>query len=46
MDWKALIYYGFTIVLVCVFIGVVIYFYRPERKAKVEKPKYRMLDED
>ena len=46
MDWKALFYYGFSIVLVCAFIGVVIHFYRADRKAKVEEPKYRMLDED
>ncbi len=46
MAMKEFIYYGFTIVLVCVFIGIVIYFYRPKRKAKVEQPKYRMLDDD
>ncbi|HYA88759.1 MAG TPA: cbb3-type cytochrome c oxidase subunit 3 [Nitrospirota bacterium] len=46
MALKAVIYFGFTIVLAVVFIGVVIYFYRAERKAKVEAPKYRMLDED
>jgi cbb3-type cytochrome oxidase subunit 3 len=46
MDWKALVYYGFSIVLIVAFIGIVIYFFRAERKTKVEEPKYRMLDED
>lgn len=46
MAWKAWIYFGFTIVLACAFIGVVIYYYRTERKANVEEPKYRMLDDD
>jgi cbb3-type cytochrome oxidase subunit 3 len=39
-------YLGFTVLLGVVFIGIIIYYYSPGRKKKVENPKYRMLDDD
>ena len=39
-------YLIYGIILVVVFAGIVIYFYTPKRKDKVEEPKYRMLDDD
>ncbi len=29
-----------------VFIVVVIYYYNPKKKEKIEKPKYKMFDDD
>ncbi len=46
MAWKVWLYFGFTILLAGVFVGVVIYYFRASRKASVEEPKYRMLNED
>ena len=40
------IYFGFTVVLFTIFIGIVIHYYNPGKKEEVEKPKYRILDED
>lgn len=39
-------YFAFTILLFLVFVGIVIYYFAPKRKDKVEKPKYRMFDDD
>jgi cbb3-type cytochrome oxidase subunit 3 len=46
MAWKAWLYFGFTILLSVVLIGIMVYYFREKRKEKVEEPKYRMLDED
>jgi cbb3-type cytochrome oxidase subunit 3 len=46
MNWKAWLYFGFSFLLVFIFIGVVIYYFRASRKAHVEEPKYRMLDDE
>jgi len=46
MGLKAWLYFGFTSLLVAVFIGIIVYYYRAKRKHRVEEPKYRMLDED
>jgi len=40
------IYFGFTVALFLVFIGIIIHYYNPKNKEKVEKPKYRIFDED
>ncbi len=40
------IYFGFTVLMFAVFIGIVIHYYNPKRKESVEKPKYRILDDD
>jgi cbb3-type cytochrome oxidase subunit 3 len=40
------VYFGFTVVLFAVFVGIVIHYYNPKKKEKVEEPKYRMFDED
>lgn len=34
------------IVLVAVFAGIIVYFYSPRRKKKVEEPKYRVFEDD
>jgi cbb3-type cytochrome oxidase subunit 3 len=46
LNFSALAYVLFTIVLALVMLGIVVYYYNPARKQKVEKPKHRMLDED
>lgn len=46
MQWSGWINFGITIALFIVFIVVVIYYYNPKRKEKIEKPKYRMFDDD
>jgi cbb3-type cytochrome oxidase subunit 3 len=40
------VYFGFTVILGLVFLGIIIYYFTPRRKDRVEKPKYRMLDDD
>ena len=46
MQWSGWIYFGGTVALFIAFIVAVIYYFSPKRKAKVEDPKYRMLDDD
>jgi cbb3-type cytochrome oxidase subunit 3 len=46
MEFKAWLYFGFTVLLVLVLTGVMVYFYRNKRKDRVESPKYRMMDDD
>ncbi|HEB75590.1 MAG TPA: cbb3-type cytochrome c oxidase subunit 3 [Nitrospirae bacterium] len=46
MDWTVWAYFGFVTVLAATFLGIILYFYGPARKEKVEKPKYKMLEED
>ena len=46
MGLKAWLYFGFTLLLTGVLIGIMIYFFRSKRKDKVESPKYRMLDDE
>lgn len=45
MGFSTWAYLGFTIVLGVVFICIIIYYYSPSRKTRVEEPKYRMLDD-
>jgi len=46
MSFSALAYTLFTLLLAFVFAGIIIYYYNPKRKQKVEEPKHRMLDDD
>lgn len=46
MTFSMLAYVVFTALLALVFLGIVLYYYNPKRKQKVEEPKHRMLDED
>lgn len=46
MSFSALAYTLFTLLLACVFAGIIFYYYNPKRKQKVEEPKHRMLDDD
>ena len=39
-------YFIYGIILVVVFAGILVYFYSPKRKDKVEEPKFRMLEDD
>lgn len=36
----------YGVLLVVVFLAIIIYFYTPKRKDKVEGPKYAMLEDD
>ncbi len=40
------VYFGFTVALFAVLVGIIIHYYNPKEKEKVEKPKYRIFDED
>lgn len=46
MQWSGWIYFGFTIALFIVFIVIVFYYYNPKKKEKIEKPKYKIFDDD
>ncbi len=46
MSYSAWIYFGITVGLFVVFVGIVIFYYAPKRKSKVESPKYTMLTDD
>jgi cbb3-type cytochrome oxidase subunit 3 len=46
MGFKAWLYFGFTILLTVVLIGIMVYFFRGKRKDRVESPKYRMMEDD
>lgn len=36
----------FGVLLVLLLIGAIVYYYLPKRKDKVEKAKYKMLEDD
>ena len=40
------VYLGFTVMLLLVLLGIIIHYYNPRKKDTVEKPKYRIFDED
>jgi len=42
----AWLYFGFTLLLVGVLVGIMIFYFQEKRKKKVEEPKYRMLDDE
>ncbi len=46
MNFQAIAYTVFTLIMAAVFAGIVIYYYNPRRKEQVEEPKHRMLDND
>ena len=46
MQWSGWIYFGGTVALFIAFVVAVVYYFSPKRKAKVEDPKYRMLEDD
>lgn len=46
MQWSGWIYFGFTIALFIAFIVIVIYYYNPKKKEKIERPKYKMFDDE
>lgn len=46
MQWSGWINFGITVGLFLAFVVAVAYYYSPNRKTKVEEPKYKMLDDD
>ena len=46
MDWNAWSYLIFGSTLVATFLWIILHYYMPKRKKKVEEPKYKMLDDD
>ncbi|MGC8768853.1 CcoQ/FixQ family Cbb3-type cytochrome c oxidase assembly chaperone [Calditerrivibrio sp.] len=44
LDHVFLVVFGFLLVLLM--IGAIVYYYLPKRKDKVEKAKYKMLEDD
>jgi cbb3-type cytochrome oxidase subunit 3 len=42
----AWLYFGFTLLLAGVLLGIMVFYFQGKRKKKVEEPKYRMLDDD
>lgn len=46
MDLSQWIYFGFTALLAAALAGIMIYYFRRRRRDRVERPKYRMLDDD
>jgi cbb3-type cytochrome oxidase subunit 3 len=46
MTLRALLYLLFTALLAFVFAGIVAWYYARRRYERVEKPKYRMLQDD
>jgi cbb3-type cytochrome oxidase subunit 3 len=46
MSLRALLYLVFTVLLAAVFAGIVVFYYGRRRIDRIEKPKYRMLEDD
>jgi cbb3-type cytochrome oxidase subunit 3 len=46
MNFSGTAYLLFTMTLAIVLAGIMIYYYNPKRKERVEEPKHRMLDDD
>jgi len=46
MDWASLLYLGITFGLLLIMAVIVYRTYRKDRRKELEKPKYRMLDDD
>jgi len=43
LEWLYIVY---GILLVVLFIWVIVHYFNPKRKDKIEKSKYRMLEDD
>lgn len=46
MGLRAWLYFGFTALLAIVLAGIMIHSFRARRRDRMEKPKYRMMDDD
>ncbi len=46
MTLKAWTYLIFIVTLTVLFAGIIIYYYWPSRKDRVERPKDKMLEDD
>ena len=46
MNFSGLAYVVFTMVLAIISGGIMVYYYNPKRKERIEAPKQRMLDDD
>ncbi len=46
MSTKAWMYLIFIVTLCLLFAGIILYYYWPSRKDRVESPKYKMLEDD
>ncbi|MBV5304114.1 MAG: cbb3-type cytochrome c oxidase subunit 3 [Chlorobium sp.] len=46
MNVSGLAYVLFTMVLAIISGGIMVYYYNPKRKERIEAPKQRMLDDD
>jgi cbb3-type cytochrome oxidase subunit 3 len=46
LSFPSLAYTLFTLLLVIVFVGIIVYYYNPKRKQNIEAPKHRMLEDD
>ncbi len=46
MNFQAIAYTAFTLILAAVFAGIIAYYYNPARRKEVEEPKHRMLRND
>jgi hypothetical protein len=46
MDWASVLYLGFTLGLLVVFAAIVVRTCNRKRKARLEEPKHRMLEDD
>ncbi|MCL5022785.1 MAG: cbb3-type cytochrome c oxidase subunit 3 [Nitrospirae bacterium] len=46
MSVSAWVFLGFTALLFLTFVGLILYYYAPKRKSRVERPKYTVLDDD
>ena len=46
MNFSGLAYVLFTMLLAIISGGIMVYYYNPKRKQKIEEPKHRMLDDD
>ncbi len=46
MSFSGLAYVVFTMLLAIISGGIMVYYYNPKRKERIEAPKQRMLDDD
>lgn len=46
MATKQWLYLGFTVLLAFVLAGIMLYAFRRKRRDRIERPKYRMLEDD